>query len=84
VLEERTMRRIGGRQDLPISATVFATTNRNLEEAVERAAKVHPDLVLMDITLNGEMNGIEAGRQIRARFGIPVIYLTATRTNRPS
>jgi transcriptional regulator with PAS, ATPase and Fis domain len=35
VLEERKVRRIGGRQDIPIDATVFATTNRNLEEAVE-------------------------------------------------
>jgi transcriptional regulator with PAS, ATPase and Fis domain len=34
VIEERKVRRIGGRQDLPINATVIATTNRNLEEAV--------------------------------------------------
>ena len=36
VIEERKVRRIGGRQDIPIDATVFATTNRNLEEAVEK------------------------------------------------
>ena len=36
VLEERTVRRIGGRQDFPIDAQVFATTNRNLEQAVEK------------------------------------------------
>ncbi|TFH30715.1 MAG: sigma-54-dependent Fis family transcriptional regulator, partial [Deltaproteobacteria bacterium] len=36
VLEERKVRRIGGRQDILIDATVFATTNRNLEEAVEK------------------------------------------------
>jgi DNA-binding NtrC family response regulator len=36
VLEERKVRRIGGRQDIPIDATVFATTNRNLYEAVEK------------------------------------------------
>ena len=36
VIEERKVRRIGGRQDLPIDATVVATTNRNLEEAVEK------------------------------------------------
>jgi DNA-binding NtrC family response regulator len=34
VIEERKFRRIGGRQDNPIDATVFTTTNRNLEEAV--------------------------------------------------
>ena len=38
VLEERKVRRIGGRQDIPIEATVFATTNRDLEEAVGKGA----------------------------------------------
>jgi DNA-binding NtrC family response regulator len=36
VLEERKVRRIGGRQDIPIDTTVVATTNRNLEAAVEQ------------------------------------------------
>jgi len=36
VIEERKVRRIGGRQDIPIDAMVFATTNRNLEDAVEK------------------------------------------------
>jgi len=35
VLEERKVRRVGGRHDIPIEATIFATTNRNLEEAVK-------------------------------------------------
>ena len=35
VLEERKVRRVGGKHDLPIDATVFATTNRNLEMAVK-------------------------------------------------
>ncbi|GAB4380775.1 methanogen output domain 1-containing protein [Methanothermobacter thermautotrophicus] len=42
------------------------------------ACKVHePDLVLMDIVLKGEMDGIEAARRIRDQFNIPIIYLTA-------
>jgi PAS domain S-box-containing protein len=36
-----------------------------------------PDLVLMDIKLKGEMDGIEAAEQIRTRLNVPVIYLTA-------
>jgi len=35
VLEERKVRRIGGRMDIPIDVTVFATTNRDIEEAVD-------------------------------------------------
>jgi PAS domain S-box-containing protein len=45
--------------------------------AIEDAGKYHPDIVLMDIVLKGEMDGIEATRQIQLRFNIPVIYLTA-------
>lgn len=47
------------------------------EEAIKKAAMVHPDLVLMDIMLQGSMDGIEAAKEIRERFHIPVIYLTA-------
>jgi DNA-binding NtrC family response regulator len=36
VLEARTVRRVGGKQDIPIETTVFATTNRNLEESVQK------------------------------------------------
>jgi len=37
VLEERKVRHVGGKHDIPIEATVFATTNRNLEDAVEKS-----------------------------------------------
>ena len=47
------------------------------EEAIRKARELRPSVVLMDITLKGKMNGIEAAKQIRERFDIPVIYLTA-------
>lgn len=47
------------------------------EEAVRKVEELHPDLVLMDIVLNGDMDGIEAAEILRARFNIPVVYLTA-------
>lgn len=47
------------------------------QEAIELAGKVAPDLILMDIKLRGEVTGIEAARQIRTRYGIPIVYLTA-------
>ncbi len=46
-------------------------------EAVRKAEKSRPDLVLMDIILKGSMDGVEAAEIIRTRFGIPVIFLTA-------
>ncbi len=47
------------------------------EDAVEKAGKLKPDLVLMDIKLKGKMDGIEAAGQIKLRYNIPVIYLSA-------
>jgi diguanylate cyclase (GGDEF)-like protein/PAS domain S-box-containing protein len=47
------------------------------EQAIAQAGVLRPDLVLMDIQLQGQMDGVEAADQIRQRFGIPVVYLTA-------
>ena len=47
------------------------------EAAMQKAAEVHPDLVLIDMMLAGDMDGIAVAEQMSARFNIPVIYLTA-------
>jgi DNA-binding NarL/FixJ family response regulator len=47
------------------------------EEALMRTAEARPDLVLMDIMLKGELDGIETAQHFRRRFGPPVVYLTA-------
>ena len=47
------------------------------EEAIEKAAETRPDLVLMDIRLRGDMDGIKAAEQIRSQLDVPVVYLTA-------
>jgi DNA-binding NtrC family response regulator len=52
----------------------WATT---AQEAISLAEEVAPDLVLMDIRLKGEVDGIAAADEIRRRFDIPVIFLTA-------
>jgi len=46
------------------------------KEAVEIALATKPDLILMDIILNGNTNGIDAASRIK-ETNIPVIYLTA-------
>ncbi len=46
------------------------------EEAVKLAEELRPDLILMDIKLQGDIDGIEAAHQIRTRLDIPVVYLT--------
>jgi signal transduction histidine kinase/DNA-binding NarL/FixJ family response regulator len=47
------------------------------KESIKKAEENRPDIVLMDIGLEGEMDGIEAASVIRTRFDIPVVYLTA-------
>jgi len=47
------------------------------EDAIKLAREEKPDLVLMDIVLKGEMDGIEAAEVIREEMNIPVVYLTA-------
>jgi len=47
------------------------------KDAIKKAVEKRPDLVLMDIVLEGGMDGIQAAEQIRTRFDIPVVYLTA-------
>lgn len=46
------------------------------EEAIELARQHQPDIILMDIRLKGEMDGIEAVNQIKAFMDTDVIYLT--------
>src|SRR4051794_32952470 len=47
------------------------------EEAVARAPSLAPDLVLMDIRLRGELNGIDAARMLRDQSDTPIVFLTA-------
>ena len=47
------------------------------DEAVAMAREIGPDLILMDIMLEGEMDGIEAAEAILAERDVPIIYATA-------
>ena len=47
------------------------------KDAIKKAEQTLPDLILMDIGLDGDMDGIEAAKQIKTNFDIPVVYLTA-------
>ncbi len=47
------------------------------EEALKEVEEKKPDLILMDIMLKGDIDGIETAALVKERFDIPVIYLTA-------
>jgi len=75
-------------EDDPIQAQILAMRVEHLryvvlptvtsaEQALEIIPEELPDLVLLDIHLGGEMNGVEAAREIRTRWDIPVVFATA-------
>jgi PAS domain S-box-containing protein len=75
-------------EDEAIVARDIQTTLRDLgyevldtagscEEAIHRASIRCPDLVLMDIRIQGRRDGIETAEMLRRRFRIPVVFLTA-------
>ena len=47
------------------------------EEAIDKARKLKPDIVLMDIVMPGKINGIEAAKAIHYELGIPIVFVTA-------
>ena len=54
---------------------VVGHTNKG-EDALAKVNKTNPDLILMDITLKGELDGIETARLINIQKKIPIVYLT--------
>src|SRR5262249_13937430 len=48
------------------------------EEALKITEQLQPDLILMDILLQGSMDGIDAAHKIRERTPVPIVYLSAS------
>ncbi|MGB9202013.1 response regulator [Methanobacterium sp.] len=50
----------------------------NGRDAIKKTGEKNPDIILMDILLNGDKDGIEVAQQIRNQYNIPIIYLTGS------
>lgn len=61
-------------EDLGYMVSAIASSG---EESIQKASKMKPDLVLMDIKLKGGIDGVEAGEEIYRQLRIPIVYLTA-------
>jgi len=48
------------------------------EEAIKRIAGNPPEIIIMDITLDGQMDGIDSAKYINSTYDIPVIYITSS------
>lgn len=77
VVEDENVVALDIQRDLISFGYTVPATAASGQEAIEKAAALRPDLVLMDIRLRGAIDGIEAAEEIRTRFDIPAIYLTA-------
>src|SRR5688572_18389989 len=52
-----------------------AGTADGAEEAFCKIAELHPDLVLMDVALENEADGIDAAHRIRSRVDLPIVFV---------
>ena len=64
-------------QDLECAECIIESSG---EQGVEKAAKVRPDLALIELGLKGAVSGVEAAAKIRGQFGVPVICLVGEDT----
>lgn len=77
VVEDEAITAMDIKRTLELLDLVVVSTASRGEEAIQKAEEFKPDLVLMDIILKGDMDGIEAATEIQTYLDIPVIYLTA-------
>ena len=86
--DEQKQRRIMVVEDERIIALDLAVTLEDLghkvvglsatgEDALARAPSLEPDLILMDIRLGGQLDGVETAARIRATVDVPIIFLTS-------
>lgn len=82
IVEDEAITAIALRRELTALGYRVVETAGTVEDAFQKARRERPDLVLMDVTLSGELDGIAAASAIRGDLGIPVVFLTAHQDER--
>ncbi len=82
IVEDERIVAMGIKQMLISLGYTVAGIASSGEDAIRKTELTFPDLVLMDIMLKGDVDGIEAAKEIKSRFDIPVVYLTACSENK--
>jgi response regulator of citrate/malate metabolism len=78
IIEDETIISFGYRLQLERMGFDVIGTARSSAEAEEILARERPDLIIMDIYLKGEKNGLELAQELHATAPIPIIFLTAS------
>jgi two-component system, response regulator PdtaR len=77
IVEDEVMIALGLQADLEALGFEVIGLAANARQAISLAIEDKPDLVVMDIYLNGARDGIEAARSIRETFGTQIVFVTA-------
>jgi two-component system cell cycle sensor histidine kinase/response regulator CckA len=76
IVEDDAVAAAGLAETLGLLGYEISATVSTGEEALLSVEEAKPQIVLMDIKLQGSLDGVEAARQIRRRFDVPLVYLT--------
>ncbi len=77
IVEDESITALGIKQKLQRLGYCVVDTVPDGEAAIKKTAQLKPHLILMDILLKGEMDGIETASRIRENFKVSIVYLTA-------
>ncbi len=78
IIEDETIISFGYRLQLERMGFEVTGVARSSEEAEQMLAQQRPDLIIMDVYLKGDKNGLELAREIHAKDPIPILFLTAS------
>lgn len=77
LVEDEQIMALDLKEKLEAMGFVVSAVTDSGEQAFSMAGQAHPDLILMDILLKGENDGIETAGKIRENFNIPIIFISA-------
>ena len=76
LVEDEPLVALDVQRQLTALGYTLAGTVRTGSDAIAKALALEPDLILMDVKLEGELDGVEAARRIRSQVPVPILFVT--------
>lgn len=76
IVEDEAIAAMGMQYALTSSVYIVFEPFSNAEEAIKKVQQYKPDVILIDIYLKGNMDGIQAALKIRLSYDVPIIFIT--------
>ena len=77
VIEDEYVLAVGLKEELKQFGYNVVSIIDSGEEAIQQIQELSPDIIILDIMLSGEIDGIDSAQKIQSNYDIPIIYLTA-------